>query len=118
MTANVQQTKLLYWAGIALGPTAWGINTQTIYAMSPFVCGDNGSRFAIAIAAVLAAAAIAGTFIAGRAVRRDVTSEWTDAQGGGQRKYIAWLGVASGVPFALVIVNQLAAAVLIAPCLH
>lgn len=117
MTDSEQHTKLLYWAGVALGPLAWGINLQGIYALAHFSCET--TRFSAAImSAVLAGTALAGTAISARAVRRGAGAEWRDAQGGGPRTFMAWLGVGSGVLFALVIANQLAASLMISPCLR
>jgi hypothetical protein len=53
-----------------------------------------------------------------RAIRRGAAAEWAEAQGGRARNFMAWLGVGSGVIFALVILNQLAAALMISPCLR
>lgn len=117
MTTNEGQTKLLYWAGVALGPLAWSINLQGIYALAHFSCETTRSSGTI-MSAVLAVVALAGTAISARAVRRGAGAEWTDAQGGGPRTFVAWLGVGSGVLFALVIANQLAASLMISPCLR
>ncbi|MDA9420745.1 MULTISPECIES: hypothetical protein [Bradyrhizobium] len=117
MTAAERHPKLLYWAGVALGPLAWGINLQGIYALAHFSCETTKLTGAI-MSAVLAVVALAGTAISARAVRRGAGAEWTDAQGGGPRTFMAWLGVGSGVLFALVIANQLAASLMISPCLR
>ncbi|MBB4256087.1 MULTISPECIES: hypothetical protein [unclassified Bradyrhizobium] len=117
MTDTERHTKLLYWAGVALGPLAWGINLQGIYTLAHFSC--ESTRFSGAImSAVLAGIALAGTAISARAVRRGAGAEWSDAHGGGPRTFMAWLGVGSGVLFALVIADQLAASLLISPCLR
>ena len=117
MTDNERHTTLLYWAGVALGPLAWGINLQGIYALAHFSCEMTKLSGTI-MSAVLAAIALAGTAISARAVRRGIGAEWTDAQGGGPRAFMAWLGVGTGVLFALVIANQLAASLMISPCLR
>ncbi|MBB4380490.1 hypothetical protein [Bradyrhizobium sp. SBR1B] len=117
MTAAERHTRLLYWAGVALGPLAWGINLQGVYALAHFSCETTKLTGTI-MSAVLVVVALAGTVISARAVRRGAGAEWTDAQGGGPRTFMAWLGVSSGVLFALVIVNQLAASLMISPCLR
>jgi uncharacterized membrane protein YidH (DUF202 family) len=117
MTDADGRTKLLYWAGVALGPLAWGINLQGIYALAHFSC-ETTSTFGAIMSAVLAVIALLGTAISARAVRRRAGAEWADAQGGGPRTFMAWLGVGSGVLFALVIANQLAASLMISPCLR
>lgn len=117
MTDAERHTRLLYWAGVALGPLAWGINLQGIYALAHFSCETTKLSGTI-MSAILAAIALAGTAISARAVRRGAGAEWADAQGGGPRTFMAWLGVGSGVLFALAIANQLAASLMISPCLR
>ncbi|MBW7969573.1 hypothetical protein [Bradyrhizobium sp. BR 10289] len=117
MTAAERHPKLFYWAGVALGPLAWGINLQGVYALAHFSCETTKLTGTI-MSAVLAIVALAGTAISARAVRRGAGAEWADAEGGGPRTFMAWLGVGSGVLFALVIVNQLAASLMISPCLR
>jgi hypothetical protein len=117
MTASDRHTKLLYWAGVALGPLAWGLNVQGVYALAHFSCEKTRASGAI-LSAILILVALAGTAISARAVRQGAGAEWTDAQGGGPRTFMAWLGVGTGVLFALVIANQLAASLMIGPCLR
>ncbi|SCB50378.1 hypothetical protein GA0061098_1014143 [Bradyrhizobium shewense] len=117
MTAAERHTRLLYWAGVALGPLAWGINLQGVYALAHFSC-ETTTLTGTIMSTVLVVVALAGTVISASAVRRGAGAERTDAQGGGPRTFMAWLGVGSGVLFALVIVNQLAASLMISPCLR
>jgi len=117
MTEADQHSKMLYWGGVALGPLAWGINLQGVYVLAHFSCENTRMSGAI-MSAVLAIVALWGTVLSARAVRRGAGAEWTDAQGGGPRTFMAWLGVGSGVLFALVIANQLAASLMISPCLR
>jgi hypothetical protein len=117
MTANDGHGRLLYWAGVALGPLAWGLNLQGVYAFAHFSCEKTKMSGAI-LSVVLIIVALVGTAISARAVRRGAGAEWSDAQGGGPRTFMAWLGVGTGVLFALVIANQLAASLMIGPCLR
>ena len=117
MTAAEARTKLFYWAGVALGPLAWAVNLQGIYILAHFSCETTKVSGTI-MSTVLALVALAGTAMSARAVRRGATAEWTDAQGGGPRTFMAWLGVGSGVLFALVIANQFVASLMISPCLR
>ncbi|MBV8701086.1 hypothetical protein [Bradyrhizobium sp.] len=117
MTTGDGHTRLLYWAGVALGPLAWGINLQGVYTFAHFSCEKTRLSGAI-LSIVLAIVALAGTTVSARAVRRSAGAEWADAQGGGPRTFMAWLGVGTGVLFALVIANQLAASLIISPCLR
>jgi hypothetical protein len=117
MTAIDGPTRALYWAGVALGPLAWGINVQGVYAFAHFSCEKTGLSGPI-LSAMLIIVAVAGTVISGRAVHRSAESEWSDPRGGGPRSFMAWLGVGTGALFALVIANQLAASLMINPCLR
>ncbi len=108
---------MLYWAGVGLGPLAWGINLQGVYAFAHFSC-ENTRFSGVILSAILVIISLSGTAISARAVRRSAGAEWTDAQGGRPRTFLAWLGVGTGVLFALVIANQLAASVMISPCLR
>jgi hypothetical protein len=107
----------LYWMGVALGPAAWAINLQTIYAMTPHACAKPTSA-TIVLSIAMALIATSGTLISLRSTRRDAPAELAEMQGGRARNFMAWLGVGSGAIFALVILNQLAAAVMISPCLR
>lgn len=117
MSMREPDSKLLYWAGVALGPLAWAINVQAVYALAPVSCG-NGRLGTIIAPIFLALVALAGTAISARAMRRSAQAEWSEADGGIPRNFMAWLGAATGVLFALVIANQLAAALMISPCLR
>jgi hypothetical protein len=107
----------LYWMGVALGPAAWAINLQTIYAMTPHACAKPTSA-TIVLSIVMTLVATSGTLISLRGIRHHRPAERSEAQGGHARYFMAWLGVGSGAIFALVILNQLAAAVMISPCLR
>jgi hypothetical protein len=117
MTARNESTKLLYRAGVALGPLAWGVNLQAVYGFAHFSCETTRTSGAI-LSGILIMVALAGTAMSARAVHRGAGAEWVDAQGGGPRTFMAWLGVGTGVLFALVIANQLAASLMIPPCLR
>ena len=117
MSTPEQNSKLLYWAGVALGPAAWATNLQAAYAITHFACQNTASS-RLVIGAILMLVALAGSLLSARAIYRGAGSEWTDAQGGGPRTFMAWLGVGSGVLFALVIANQLMAASMVNSCLR
>jgi hypothetical protein len=117
MTVNESSARLLYWAGVALGPLAWAANLQSVYAITHLAC-EKAKWGGIALSTVLVLASLAGTVISARAVRRRAGIEWNDAAGGGPRTFMAWLGVGCGVLFALVIADQLLAALMINPCLR
>ncbi|WP_050385540.1 hypothetical protein [Bradyrhizobium pachyrhizi] len=117
MTVNESSVRLLYWAGVALGPAAWAANLQGVYAISHLAC-EKAMWGGVALSTLLVLASLAGTVISARAVRRRAGTEWSDSAGGGPRTFMAWLGVGTGVLFALVIADQLLAALVISPCLR
>lgn len=117
MNSSSAHTTPLYWVGVVLGPAAWAINLQAIYAMTPQACA-RPSLATVILSIAMAIIAGFGTLMSLRAIRRDALSEWAEARGGRARNFMAWLGVGSGIIFALVILNQLAAALMISPCLR
>jgi hypothetical protein len=117
MNPNSAHETPLYWLGVALGPAAWAVNLQMIFAMIPHACARS-TQATIVLSIVMALIAISGTLISLRAIRGDAPEEWKEAQGGRVQNFMAWLGVGSGIIFALVILNQLAAALMISPCLR
>src|SRR5215213_9183187 len=82
----------LYWAGVALGPAAWAINLQTIYAITPHACAKP-TLATIFVSIVMALIATLGTLISLRATHRDAPAELVETQGGQARNFMAWLGV-------------------------
>ncbi|TYL89124.1 hypothetical protein FXB40_36645 [Bradyrhizobium rifense] len=117
MSTPEQNSKLLYWAGVALGPAAWATNLQGVYVITHFACHNTASS-SLVIGTILILVALAGSLLSARAVYRGAGSEWADARGGGPRTFMAWLGVGSGMLFALVIANQLIAASMVNSCLR
>ncbi len=104
------------WSGLWLGPAAWAINQQTNYALVPAIC-DRAIIFT-AISAALTLVALAGGAISLRVARTPLESEWLDSSGGLPRRFVAWVGAAAGILFALAIGNQLAATLIVNGCLR
>jgi hypothetical protein len=101
-----------------VGPAAWAIDTQLNYALLDWSCGK-GWNPSPAIAAVLAAislAAAAFSFLAWR--RHEGPGMPIPEQDGHPRHLLAGIGVAAGVLFALVILVQGLAGLLLEPCLR
>jgi uncharacterized membrane protein len=117
MNSPEQNSTLLYWAGVALGPAAWATNLQAAYAITHFACHNTASS-GLVIGIILILVSLTGSLLSARAIYRGAAAEWADARGGGPRTFMAWLGVGSGVLFALVIANQLIAASTVNSCLR
>jgi hypothetical protein len=103
------------WAGLAAGPTAWALNTQIAYAVAPLACGTRAAILT-PVAVVLVVAAAAGALLSWRAAQVRMTSEWFDLRGGRPHRFLAWIGLAAGVLFALVVANQAAATLILDGC--
>jgi len=103
------------WAGLWLGAAAWSISLQTNYALVPVVC--NGRVFVVtAIAAAMTLVSLVGGAMSLRAARMPASAEWHDTPGGLPRQFVAWVGVGSSVLFALAILNQLIATLIVDGC--
>ncbi len=103
------------WAGLWVGAASWAISLQTNYALAPVVC--DGRVFVItAVAAALMLVSLAGGVMSLRAARMPASAEWHDAPGGLPRQFVAWVGVGAGILFALAILNQLIASLIVDGC--
>jgi len=107
----------LPWAGLAAGPGAWMVSTQANYVLVPWVCAH--TRLVIPVLAlVLALVALAGAWISwcswsGHAIAQ---SEFEAAARPQPRPFLAAIGALMGVLFALVILTQGAAALVLSGC--
>ncbi len=108
--------KRMSWAGLWLGPAAWAINQQTNYALAPTAC-DRAFASTV-IAAVLALVALVGGIVSLRAARMPLATEWTDTSGGLPHQFVAWVGAGAALVFALAILNQLIATLIVDGCLR
>jgi hypothetical protein len=104
-------------AGLWLGAASWAISLQTNYALAPVLC-QGRAVVVTAIAAVLMLVSLAGGAMSLRAARMPASVEWHDSPGGLPRQFVAWVGVGSGVLFALAILNQLIASLIVGGCLR
>jgi hypothetical protein len=106
------------WAGLAAGPACWAINTQLNYALVPRFCG-RGLNTAPVIAAVLVAVSLAGAVWSWLAWSRyEGPGLQIPEQDGHPGYLLSGLGVAAGVLFALVILMQGLAGLILDPCLR
>lgn len=104
------------WAGLAAGPGAWAVNTQTNYALVPWICASKINLVPI-VAVVLALLALAGAFLSWRSWQASGGSErhWSSMDGQ-PRNFLAGVGTLAGLLFALVILTQGAAAFVLQGC--
>jgi hypothetical protein len=95
------------WAGLAAGPASWAVSTQANYAVAPATCGRHLAATAIlsAILALIAFVAAALSYAA-----------WRETQGAPTARFIAGLGMWSGLMFGAVIAMQGVAGLILSGC--
>jgi len=105
------------WAGLAAGPAAWGISTQANYALAAWAC-VHGSTLVVLLSIGLAGVALAGAFVSWLSwnARAVAESEMQAALRPHHRPFLAGLGIASGLLFALLILTQGAGALVLTGC--
>ena len=103
-------------AGLITGPAAWAISTQLHYAMAPWIC-RGGWHVVPFSAALLVLLALAGAFLSWRHWRRRRSGPMSERpDGGAPYEMLAVLGMLSGPLFALIIVLQAAASLIVTGC--
>lgn len=106
------------WAGLFAGPAAWAANTQLNYALAPALCPD-GKAIVLLVAVALAAIGLAAAWLSWQAWNRHGGPERQGGPHDGRpRNFLAGLGVLSGCLFAVVILAQGAAALVLDGCLR
>jgi hypothetical protein len=104
------------WAGLAAGPAAWAASTQLNYVLASWSC-SNLSRLVPLIAAGLAVVAITGAAVSAASWRpRPVPPNGSVECDGAPRRFLAGMSVALGVLFAVVILMQGVAGVILTGC--
>ena len=105
------------WAGLAAGPGAWAVNLQVNYAGVPWMCGHH-LNFSVVLSVALATVALAGAFLSWRAAYAPAAweSELEAAREPQPLPFLAAVGIGMGVLFALVILTQGAASLVLDGC--
>jgi hypothetical protein len=105
------------WAGLACGPGAWAVGTQLQYALTPWICG-RGINLVPIVALVLAAVALAGAFISWRVWSGAAVEEAGTGTGvmEAPRPFLAGVSVLLGLLFALALLTQGAAGLVLNGC--
>ena len=117
MVSRIGTSAAAPWAGLAAGPGAWAASTQANYALVPWVCAHHSNLVPV-IAAVLALVALAGAFISWRSWNSEAV-EVIDVEASvapRPRPFLAGIGVFLGILFALVILTQGAAGLVLNGC--
>jgi hypothetical protein len=107
----------LPWAGIFAGPAAWAVNTQLGYALVPWVCASKANVIA-PLAAIMALVALGGAWASWLGMPGAELDSGGSHAGGEPRGMLAAVGVASGLLFALLILAQGAAGLVLDACVR
>ena len=104
------------WAGLALGPAAWGLSTQANYSLAGLSCAAPFSPIP-PFAFLLVLIALAGAAISGRAwyvagARRSILLQ----DNGRPASFLALLSMLIALLFAAVILMQGAAGLILTGC--
>jgi hypothetical protein len=100
------------WAGLAAGPLAWLLSFQGNYLLVGWQCAGQ-IRVVPVIAVVLALASILGSYLSWRSYRRPIVEPSPEDRAG---RLIAGVGAAMGLLFALGILLQAYAGVVLSGC--
>jgi hypothetical protein len=111
---NALWSRGISWAGLAAGPTAWAVNLQANYAAVPWICAHR-VNFIPVVALVLACVAAGGALLSWRHWRVAPAGD-QDGVGGTPSHLVAGLSGLLGLLFALVILTQGAAALVLTGC--
>ncbi len=104
------------WAGLWSGPCAWAVSTQLNYAITPWVCAHKIPLVPI-FALMLAAVALGGAFLSWRSWQAlgGFDRFWA-RQDGLPRTFLSGMSVMIGVVFALIILMQGTAGLILHGC--
>jgi hypothetical protein len=110
-------SRLASWTAALAGPVAFAVNHEVMYLLVPAGCRA-GSETPVHLSAGLAALAVlAGMALARRNLRVAAACGSDSAAGGDPRtRFLAILGLGSGVLFLVVILSQWMPTLFLGPC--
>ncbi|MDG4900001.1 hypothetical protein EOA75_04825 [Mesorhizobium sp. M1A.F.Ca.IN.022.07.1.1] len=104
------------WGGLVSGPLAWAISTQLNYALVPWQC-NRQVPVVLPVALVLMVFSLLGGVLSWQA-KRQGGAAFKPERTRSTERFIADLGMLSALLFALVIVMQASAALILDECLR
>src|SRR4051812_1413871 len=99
------------WAGLLSGPLAWAVSTQLNYALVPWQC-NRQIQVVLPVALLLALFSLLGGALSWRAKRQGGAPSKPERTRGTEH-FVADLGILSALLFALVIIMQGSAALIL-----
>jgi hypothetical protein len=103
-------------AGLYAGPTAWLIDTQANYALVPWVCA-NQIQVVPVLAVAMAAVSLFGGYLSWRSYAGVPALPASDtAKGGRPHRFVALIGLAMALLFAVIILLHGAAGMVFHGC--
>lgn len=117
--SSASETRLnaVLWAGVLAGPVAWLVHLQTVYVLAVWACGGRGRAALHLVTLLCLAVTAAGIASAWRRWRS--VGEWPSDWGHGREsrvRMLSVLGLLAGTLFALALVAQWFAVLLLDPC--
>lgn len=109
--------QLRLWIGLLLPPVAWALQLQTLYMLAQYVCA-NGNPLTFHLASIIALIlSLLGGFVAWRSWQQTGANEPAKSPGPLPRsRFMAALGVLTGMLFTVVIFAQWLPMLLGVPC--
>jgi hypothetical protein len=107
------------WLAFALGPVAWAVHLQAVYAASQQVCqGDASSMTLHVISVACLAAAVIGGGLAGWECFRGGAEPPDEYEGGlrARRKFMSFEGLLTSALFTVLIIAQWTVVAALPPC--
>ncbi|ESW73058.1 hypothetical protein NKH34_01975 [Mesorhizobium sp. M1148] len=104
------------WGGLLSGPMAWAISTQLNYALVPWQC-NRQVPVVLPVALVLAVLSLLGGALSWRA-KRQGGAAFKPERTRSTEQFVADLGMLAALLFALVIIMQGSAALILDECLR
>ncbi|UCI10511.1 hypothetical protein [Mesorhizobium sp. B1-1-8] len=104
------------WGGLLSGPLAWAISTQLNYALVPWQC-NRQVPLVLPAALLLAVLSLLGAGLSWRA-KRQGGAAFKPQRTRSTERFVADLGILAALLFALVIVMQASAALILDECLR
>jgi hypothetical protein len=103
-------------AGVYAGPVAWLVDTQTNYALVPWVCAHQVPLVPV-VALLMAVVSLFGGFLSWRGYVESAPTPLPDSSGGGRpHRFVALVGLATALLFTVVILLQGAAGLVFHGC--